>query len=80
MTTAYEKIISRMRMEVSHGNKKGLQYAEALSTSEIRVGDTRMSKDFFEVCQHVGGISKGDILICCLMDEDTYVILGKVVL
>ena len=76
--TPYEKIIKRMRTEASHNNKKGMQYAEALSDEEIKVGDARLDKDFYTVAKHVGKISKGDILVCCLMEEDLYVVLGKV--
>lgn len=77
--TPYERIIKCMRKEGAYKNKKGLQYAEAVSDSQIRVGDTILDKDFFEVAAHVGGISKSDILICCQMEEDMYIVLGKVV-
>lgn len=78
--TPYEKIVKRMRIEGMHNNEKGLQYAEAVSSKVIKVGDTRMDADFFTVAEHVGAIAKGDILICCKMEEDMYVVLGKVVL
>lgn len=77
--TPYEKIVKRMRIEGMRNNEKGMQYAEAVSSSVIKVGDTRMDKDFFTVAEHVGKIKKGDILICCKMEEDMYVVLGKVV-
>lgn len=76
--TPYEKIVKRMRIEGKHNNEKGLQYAEAVSSSAIKVGDTRMDSDFFTVAKHVGTIDKGDILVCCKMEEDLYVVLGKV--
>lgn len=77
--TPYERMIKCMRRQGAYENKKGLQYAEAVSAGQIRVGDAILDKDFFSVAAHVGDITKGDILICCQMEEDMYIVLGKVV-
>lgn len=75
--TSYEKIINRMRTEAKKGNSKGLCYGQAISNSEIQIGDLKLDTDFFSVCKHVGEIKKDDILICSRIDDE-YIVIGKV--
>ena len=76
--TPYEKIIKRMRKEGSHNDGTGLVYGYAISEEEIEIGDLKLDSDFFLKCEHVGKLKSGDTLICSRLDEDTYIILGKV--
>lgn len=77
--TGYEKIIKRMRQEGSRNNSKGLRYGEAISKEKIQIDDLILDSDFFLKCEHVGDLKSGDVLACCKIDDDTFIILGKVV-
>ena len=77
MMTPYERMVKCMRAQ--NNTPKGGCYAEALSEKEIRIADTRLDDDFFKVAEHVGKIKSGDILVCCAICDDEYVVMGKVV-
>ena len=67
-----------MRKEGSHNDGTVLVYGSAISEEEIEIGDLKLDSDFFLKCEHVGKLKSGDTLICSRLDEDTYIILGKV--
>lgn len=76
---SYEKLVNLMRKEASNQIPNTIKKAEMTSTDTCIVGELKLDRDDLIFLEHVKDLSEGDTVIVYRLDDDFYVVLGKVV-
>ena len=76
----YEKIIDLMRKEGATKNPETPKLAEMISEDECSLGDLTLDSDDLLVADHLKGkLEEGDTVLIQRIDDETYVIIERVV-
>ena len=73
-----EKMVNLMREQGKKNTGKGLQLATMESATKCRVGNLLIDKEDYLKAAHLS-LSKDDTVVVYRIDEETYIILEKVI-
>lgn len=73
-----EKIVNIMRDQGKKNTGKGLQLATMESATKCRIGNLLIDREDYLKAAHLN-LSKDDTVIVYKIDEETYIILEKVI-
>lgn len=75
----YEQLLEIMKKMGSKTNPEELRLAEAVSSTEIKVGGNKLDADDYKINENIKDLKAGDLVLVYKIRDDLYIIICKVV-